>query len=392
MSILDDPAGYWNDLTRAEQGVTASIALFGAVLLLGLVTGGLNPTYFLFLVGLAGMYALMSLGLNSQWGFSGLINFSVAAFFGIGAYGAALMTSDSAPILGGFDPLFGLVVALSVAAVMAVLIGVPTLRLRADYLAIASLGLAEVVRLLVLNEREWTNGSGGVRGIPRFFDNWPVLSTFPEAMPGLEIVIVPGSPIELGTPFYQMVLNISLVVVFVAASYLVLRRAHRSPWGRILRTIRSDEDLALALGKNTYSFKMQSFVLGSVIMALAGVFYAHLNLFVSPGDLNPITTFYVWVAVILGGSGSNRGALFGGVVVVTIREGTRFLNEFAWIPFDTAPLRLLMIGVLIVLVMKFRPQGLLPPQRELIWPEAISGSQTGPERHTNQRPGGDANE
>jgi len=392
MSLLDNWVDYWSDLTRAEQGVTASIALFAAVLLVGLVTGGLNPTYFLFLVGLAGMYALMSLGLNSQWGFSGLINFSVAAFFGIGAYGAALMTSDSAPILGGFDPLFGLVVALSVAAVMAVLIGVPTLRLRADYLAIASLGLAEVVRLLVLNEREWTNGSGGVRGIPRFFDNWPVLSTFPEAMPGLEIVIVPGSPIELGTPFYQMVLNISLVVVFVAASYLVLRRAHRSPWGRILRTIRSDEDLALALGKNTYSFKMQSFVLGSVIMALAGVFYAHLNLFVSPGDLNPITTFYVWVAVILGGSGSNRGALFGGVVVVTIREGTRFLNEFAWIPFDTAPLRLLMIGVLIVLVMKFRPQGLLPPQRELIWPDAISGSQTGPERHTNQQTGGDTNE
>ena len=392
MSLRDDAIGYWSDLTRAEQGVTGSIALFAAVLLVGLVTGGLNPTYFLFLVGLAGMYALMSLGLNSQWGFSGLINFSVAAFFGIGAYGAALMTSDSAPILGGFDPLFGLVVALSVAAVMAVLIGVPTLRLRADYLAIASLGLAEVVRLLVLNEREWTNGSGGVRGIPRFFDNWPILSTFPEAMPGLEIVIVPGSPIELGTPFYQMVLNISLAVVFVAASYLVLRRAHRSPWGRVLRTIRSDEDLARALGKNTYSFKMQSFVLGSVIMALAGVFYAHLNLFVSPGDLNPITTFYVWVAVILGGSGSNRGALFGGIVVVTIREGTRFLNEFAWIPFDTAPLRLLMIGVLIVLVMKFRPQGLLPPQRELIWPDAIAGSETKPERHTNQRPGGDANE
>jgi len=324
-----------------------------------------------------------------------------------------LMTSDSSPILGGFDPILGLVVALSVAAVMAVLIGVPTLRLRADYLAIASLGLAEVVRLLVLNERQWTNGSGGVRGIPRFFDNWPVLSTFPEAMPlieitvprlgfttpglfgiipGLDIVFLSGSVIELGTPFYQMVLNISLAVIFVAASYLVLRRAHRSPWGRVLRTIRSDEDLARALGKNTYSFKMQSFVLGSVIMALAGVFYAHLNLFVSPGDLNPITTFYVWVAVILGGSGSNRGALFGGVVVVTIREGTRFLNEFAWIPFDTAPLRLLMIGVLIVLVMKFRPQGLLPPQRELIWPDAIAGSETKPERHTNQRPGGDSNE
>ena len=392
MSLRERAVDYWSGLTRGEQGVTVAIGLFAAVLLGGLVTGGLNPTYFLFLVGLAGMYALMSLGLNSQWGFSGLINFSVAAFFGIGAYSAALMTSSSSPVLGGFDPIFGLVVALCAAAVMAVLIGVPTLRLRADYLAIATLGLAEVVRLLVLNERQWTAGSSGVRGIPRFFDNWPVLSTFPEAMPALDIVIIPGSTIQLGTPFYRMLLNISLVVIFVAVSYLVLRRAHRSPWGRVLRTIRSDEDLARALGKNTYSFKMQSFVLGSMIMALAGVFYAHLNLFVSPGDLNPITTFYVWVAVILGGSGSNRGALFGGVVVVTIREGTRFLNEFAWIPFETAPLRLLLIGVLIVLVMKFRPQGILPPQRELIWPDAISGSETKPKRHTNQQPGGDSNE
>jgi branched-chain amino acid transport system permease protein len=392
MSLRDAPVDYWTGLTRTERGVTTSIALFAAVLLVGLVTGGLNPTYFLFLLGLAGMYALMSLGLNSQWGFSGLINFSVAAFFGIGAYGAALMTSNSAPVLGGFDPIFGLVFALLAAAVVAVMIGVPTLRLRADYLAIASLGLAEVVRLLVLNEQQWTNGSGGIRGIPRFFESWPVLPALPEAMPALEIVVIPGSPIELGTSFYQMFINISLAVLFVAASYLVLRRAHRSPWGRVLRTIRSDEDLARALGKNTYSFKMQSFVLGSLIMALAGVFYAHLNLYVSPGDLSPITTFYVWVAVILGGSGSNRGALFGGVVVVTIREGTRFLNEFGWIPFDTAPLRLLMIGVLIVLVMKFRPQGILPPQRELIWPDALAGSQTETTRHTNQRTGGDSNE
>jgi len=117
-------------------------------------------------------------------------------------------------------------------------------------------------------------------------------------------------------------------------------------------------------------------------MALAGVFYAHLNLFVNPGDLDPITAFYVWVAVILGGSGSNRGALLGGFVVVAIREGSRFLNDFAWFPIDGAPLRLLLIGLLIVLVMRFRPQGVLPPQRELIWPSAIEGSGT-PERPTN---------
>ncbi|TKX60078.1 branched-chain amino acid ABC transporter permease [Halorubrum sp. SS7] len=372
MSRLDDAKAAVTDLSRPERWVLTVSVGFALFLLAALLTGGLGPTYFLFLVGLAGMYALLSFGLNAQWGYTGLINFSVAAFFGIGAYGSALMTADGSPIAGGFSPLVGLAVALFVALVLALLIGIPTLRLRADYLAIASLGLAEVVRLVVLNERWLTNGSAGVRGIPGFFAGWPVLSTFPEAMPGLRLEVVPGSPVFLETAFWQASLNVLLVLAFAGATYFVLRRAHRSPWGRVLRTIRSDEDLARALGKNTYSFKMQSFVLGSLIMALAGVFYTHLNLYVGPGDLDPITTFYAWVAVILGGSGSNRGALFGGIVIVAIREGTRFLNDVA-LPVDPAPLRLLLIGVVIIAVMRYRPQGVLPPQRELIWPSAVDG-------------------
>nr|WP_276239434.1 branched-chain amino acid ABC transporter permease [Halobaculum sp. DT55] len=364
-----------------------------AALGIGLVTGGLGPTYVLYLIGLVGMYVLLSFGLNAQWGYTGLINFSVAAFFGLGAYGTAILTADNSPIAGGLSPVLGLFVGLALAALLAVIIGIPTLRLRADYLAIASLGLAEVVRLIVLNEREYTNGSAGLRGIPGFFEGWPLLSTFPQAMPGLRIEIVPGSPIVLQQPFYQALLNVGLVFVFVGVTFLLLRRVHRSPWGRVLRTIRGDEDLAEALGKNTYAFKMQSFVLGSVIMALAGVFYAHLNLFVSPGDFEPINTFYVWIAVILGGSGSNRGAMFGGFVVIAIREGTRFLNGIDFIAFDIGPLRLLAVGLIIILVMRFRPEGVLPPQRELIWPSALDEADVpGPEEA--QRPhateGGDA--
>ena len=378
MSVIDDPAGYWTGLTFAEKGVSGAVVLFSLFLLGSLLTGGLAPTYFLYLVGLAGMYALLSLGLNSQWGFSGLINFSVAAFFGIGAYGTALASASSSPIAGGLNPLVGLLAALVLAVVLALAIGIPTLRLRADYLAIASIGLAEVVRLIVLNQDNWTNGSAGIRGIPSFFEGWPVLATLPETMPTIVLGSGPGA-VALNTPFWQALLNVGIVFVFVGVSYLVLRRAHQSPWGRVLRTIRSDEDLARALGKNTYSFKMQSFVLGSLIMALAGVFYAHLNLYVSPGDLDPITTFYVWVAVILGGSGSNRGALFGGIVIVAIREGTRFLNGFEFIPFGAAPLRLLLIGVIIVLLMRFRPQGVLPPQRELIWPNTVENTPQKPD-------------
>ncbi len=398
MWAAPDVGSYWADLERGERRVAAAIAVSLVVLLLALLTGVIAPPYFMFIVGIAGMYALMSLGLNTQWGYTGLINFSVAAFFGIGAYGTVLISASSSPIREWLlaadapavllNPVVGLGIAIVVATVLALLIAVPTLRLRADYLAIASLGLAEVVRIVVLNERQWTNGSAGVRGIPSFFDGWPVLGTFPSAMPGLEIAIVPGSPVVLETSFWRASLNVLLVVAFLAVSYFVLRRVHRSPWGRVLRTIRSDEDLAKALGKNTYQFKLQAFVLGSLVMALAGVFYAHLNLYVSPGDLDPVTTFYVWVAVILGGSGSNRGALFGGVVVVVIREGTRFIDELAAIPIDAGPLRLLSIGLLILALMRFRPQGILPPRRELIWPDAVEGPPSDPERAVREARGG----
>jgi branched-chain amino acid transport system permease protein len=417
-----DVAGVVDDMTTAEQGVTAVVVAAVVVLLLGLFSGRLAPTYFLFLVGLAGMYALLSLGLNSQWGFGGLINFSVAAFFGIGAYGAALVTASNSPVSDGFSPVYGLAVALGLATVLALFIGLPTLRLRADYLAIASLGLAEVVRRVILNERHLTNGSLGVRGVPGFFADWPVLSTFPEAMPGLRIDVPLGATVELGAPFYQMLLNVLLVAVFAAGSYLLLSRVHRSPWGRVLRTIRSDEDLARALGKNTFRFKLQAFVLGSLVMALAGVFYAHLQQFVGPGTLDPLTTFYVWVAVILGGSGSNRGALFGGVVIVAVREGPRFalgwlvgilesvggalgtlgsggsvgrLREFVVFlagvikAMDAAAVRLVLVGLLIVALMRLRPEGILPPQRELIWSSAVDEAPERPDTGVREARGDD---
>jgi len=410
------PRGYVASLTSAEQGVTVFMILAVLYLLGSMLTGGLDPTYFLFLFGLGGMFALMSLGLNAQWGYTGLINFSVAAFFGLGAYGAAIMTASNSPIAGGMHPIFGLVLGLILTAIVAVAIGIPTLRLRADYLAIASLGLAEVVRLIILNENQWTAGSQGLRGIPRFYDGWPVIATIPETFPDVRIEVIPGEPVFLETPFWRQLLNVSIVLAFLAVAFLVLRRVHRSPWGRVLRTIRSDEDLAKALGKNTYFFKMQAFVLGCLVMALGGVFFAHLNLFVNPGSLDPTTTFYVWVAVILGGAGSNRGAVFGGFVVVAIREGPRFINELPPeaftefppgfvrdIPFvtddvlfdipsitiDPGPLRLLLVGVLIILIMRFRPQGILPPQRELIWPDSVDDAvRKGPDTGVREARGG----
>ena len=336
-------------LTDAERNVLSALSAFVALLVLATGAGVIQPAYLLYLLALAGMYLLLSMGLNVQWGYTGLINFSVAAFFGLGAYGTALVTSSDSPLLGGYSPLLGLFAGLALAGFVAVLIGIPTLRLRADYLAIASLGLAEVVRLVFNNEGQWTGGPVGLSGIPRFFDGWPLVGDISRGMP-------------------TAVANLVLVTVFVIVTYLFLRRVHRSPWGRVQRTIRADEDLAKALGKDTYRFKMESFVLGSIVMALAGVFYAHLQLYLSPGVMLPTQTFYVWIAVILGGTGSDRGAMFGGFVIIAIQEGTRFMGGF--LPIDTGPIRLLLVGLLIIAIIRFRPEGLLPPQRELIWPGA----------------------
>jgi branched-chain amino acid transport system permease protein len=334
--------------SRSERSVVGGVVAVVIVLLVGVATGVVKLPFLLSLLALGGMYVLLTLGLNVHWGYAGLLNFSVAAFWGIGAYSAALLTSPSSPLGLSLHPIAGFGLAVVLSAVVAVLIGIPTLKLREDYLAIASLGLAEVIRLFILNQRDLTAGSQGITGIPRLLEPLPLT---------------------------QNATNVAIVAVLIGVVYLFLRRIHRSPWGRVMRTIRSDEDLGEVLGKNTFAFKMQAFVIGSVIMAIAGAFYVHMNLFIGPGDLVPLTTFYIWVAVILGGTGSNRGAVLGALTVIAIREGTRFLNDLAIFGgIDVAPLRLLFVGLLIILVIRFREDGLLPPKDELIWPSARSGT------------------
>lgn len=343
-------------LGATERRVLLGVVLVAVAIVAAVLVGVVEAAFLVPTLALTGMWVLLALGLNVQWGYAGLINFSVAAFWGIGMYCAALLTAPGSPLGIETSPLVAFVAAIGVSALLAVLIGIPTLRLRADYLAIASLGLAEIVRLLILNEREITAGSQGI-SVPALLDG------VPEA---LDAVFAPDAP---AFP-YRGLVDLALVGVVVLCAYLLLRRVHRSPWGRVLRTIRSDEDLAKALGKNTYRFKMQAFVLGSVLMGIAGFFYAYQFRYVAPGELEPISTFYVWVAVILGGTGSNRGAILGGVAIVLIREGPRFANDFGALPVDPAAFRLLLVGVLIVLVVRFRSAGILPPQAELVWPGA----------------------
>jgi branched-chain amino acid transport system permease protein len=294
--------------------------------------------YAMFSLCLVGIYGILTLGLNIQWGLTGLFNIGVAAFFAVGAYTSGILTSAPNPNhLGGFDlPLVaGMLGAIVASGILALFVGLITLNLRADYLAIASIGIAEIVRLFLKTEGWLT---GGVRGM------------------------------EIGRPFEDFLggnftLNyLVFLILVIAVVFLGLEIARKSPWGRVLRSIRENEDSALAAGKNVLSFRLQAFVLGSSVMGLGGALYAHFFGFLSPEAFRPmLATFLVWVMLIAGGSGNNKGALLGALVIWVIWSGTEFLTGLLPAELSTraGAIRILMIGLLLEIILVTRPEGIL---------------------------------
>lgn len=302
------------------------------------ITGLLS--YAIFFATLAGIYAVLALGLNVQWGHTGLFNIGVAAFFAIGAYASAIFTTAPSDMhMGGFGMpfLIGIVAAMVCSGVIALLVGLITLNLRSDYLAIATIGIAEIIRLFLKNEGWLTNGVRGIPGIPKPLSG-----------------VIEGADELL---FLGVVLAAMLVV------YLALERGYRSPWGRVLRAVRENEDATRAAGKNILSFRLQGFVLGSMIMGLGGALYAHFTTFISPEAFDPMfATFLVWVMLIAGGSGNNRGAILGAFVIWAVWSGTEILTGMLpeTMVTQAGALRVLLIGVLLQVILLLRPQGILP--------------------------------
>lgn len=306
------------------------------------VTGLIN--YAVFFLTLAGIYGVLTLGLNIQWGYAGMLNIGVGAFFAIGAYTSAIVSAvPSEAYLGGFEGpvLLGMVLAMVTSGGLAFVIGLITLPLRSDYLAIATIGIAEIIRLVLKNEGWLTNGVRGIAGIPK------PLEALAGNSPWLMLGVVAGV----------------LAIVFWASD-----RAYRSPWGRVLRAIREDEPATLAAGKNVIRFRLQAFVLGSMVMGLAGALYAHFVGFISPEAFQPeFATFIVWVMLIAGGSGNTRGALVGALVIWGIWSGTELVISQAVARFlpatsltQASALRLFLIGALLQVILLMRPEGLLP--------------------------------
>ncbi len=286
----------------------------------------------------AGIFAILALALNVQWGYTGVFNFGVVSFFMVGAYVSAILTlgkpDDFESYIGGLDVpvIIGWLAGMFAGGALALLVGIPTLRLRRDFLAIATIGIAAILRSVANSVDGLVNRAQGLRGIDPLAgdDRWSQL--------GIVLAV--------------------LVVVFLLVSLIT-----ESPWGRVQRAIRENEDTARAAGKDTVNFRIQSFVLGGMIMGLAGGVFGSWFSAISPTTFSDLFgTFLVWAMLIVGGSGNNRGALLGAVVVMMFWFGLPLVQTDLPDFLDTRVfmLRQFSIGLLIVLFLVFRPQGLLP--------------------------------
>ncbi len=280
----------------------------------------------------AGAYALMALGLNVIWGLAGMVNLGLVGFFGVGAYASALLTTKLMwPMPLGW--LAGGLLAAAAGAAMAVIVA----RLRGDYLAIVTLGFAEVMRLVASNEIWLTNGTDGISGIP-------------------------GPWRGQVTPQQFNLIFLALVWTCVGIAFVLLARVSHSPFGRVLRAVREDEDVAAVAGKPVLWFKVRAFCLGAAVIGFAGALYAHYNAYVAPEGFAPLLTIYIVLALTAGGVGSMRGAVLGALLVVLLQEGTRFIaQEIPGVsPVQKAALRESIIALSLILLLRFRPQGLIP--------------------------------
>jgi neutral amino acid transport system permease protein len=376
--------------------------------------------YLVFLITSVGLFAIFALGLNLQWGFTGLINFGHVAFMTVGAYATVLLSSQGVPLL------LAVIIGAGLASLLGFLIGLSTLRLREDYLAIVTIGVSELLRLVALNEEWLTKGAFGVQRFPLplelydpntigdlvnvavltilgIFAVWQLRKSFKTQwresqtiqdksyQPTSKIGLIIRSAIALAlilTVYINGCLALSnynykaglmlLVLVAVAIIYWGLQLLVTSPWGRVLKAIREDEEVAKALGKNVFWYKLQAFMLGGAIAGIAGSFFAWQLTTIYPNNFQPLITFNVWTMVVLGGAGNNAGTLLGVIIFWAYDALTRYYlpKIITWLAvyfpvlqgFDSSregAFRIMVVGLILMILMIWRPQGILGRKEEL---------------------------
>ncbi len=291
--------------------------------------------YAIFVFTIAGIYALLAQSLMLSWGIGGIVNLGLAGFFAIGAYASAMLTK-----WGGMPLPMGIVLAMLAASLAGLVVTFSTLRLRDDYLAIITLGFAEVLRIVANNEIALTGGSDGISGIT-------------------------GGLSRAGGLTYALAW-LGFVTLAAALCFVALRRLAASPWGRALRAVRDDQVVAAVAGKPVIRLKAQAFAVSTAVAGLAGALFGHFGSYVAPDMFQPLITIYIFLAVTLGGNGRPAGAVLGAYVLVIFLELTRFTSEqVAGISaLQGAALREITIAVVLLVLMRLRPQGLLPERNQ----------------------------
>ena len=302
-------------------------------------------------------YALAALGLAVHFGYSGLLNFGQAGFMAVGAYGFAIST-----LTFGVPFFVGLLIAVVCSAIFALLLGIPTLRLRADYLAIVTIAAAEIVRYIVTtNQMDAITGSAD--GLGAFEGGFYAMNPFPP-------LPAPESYMGMNNrDFFIRIVAWGVVIICCLLVWLLMR----SPWGRVLKGIREDENAVRSLGKNVYAYKMQALIIGGVLGALAGMIFTLPRGAVQPANYGTELTFFLWTCLLLGGMATVLGPVIGAMifwVVLSLTQGilSGLIESGAvtWLTtVQAGQLRFILVGVALMLLMIFRPQGVFGNKKEL---------------------------
>ena len=272
-----------------------------------------------------GIFAIVALSLNAEYGYTGLASFGKVAYFMIGAYSFAILVEAGVPW-----PL-AIVLAAVIASLFGLLVSLPAIRLREDYLAIVTLTFGEILRIFIKAEDWLANGVWGMSVPPSF---------------------------AAGDFSTGLLINIALVGGVLIACFFFLQFLANSPYGRIMRALREDEIAADAIGKNRIKYKAQVFMIGSAMAGLGGALFANFVGYISPESFLPIITFTIWMMVILGGPGSNIGVIVGAALVQLFERGTIILKDYVTLPIDPTNLQNILFGVIIIAILMYRPGGL----------------------------------
>ncbi|MEW5919934.1 MAG: branched-chain amino acid ABC transporter permease [Bacillota bacterium] len=285
-----------------------------------------------------GIFMILTLSLNLEYGFTGLGNFGKVAFFMVGAYIYAITIQFGLPFY------ISLVLGAVVAAILGALVSLPALRLREDYLAITTIAFGEIVRIIFKAEQAIAGGVWGI-AVPSIFQDL-----------NLSIRM-------------SVIVNLLLIYCMVAVIFIILQMLTNSPYGRVLRSIREDDEAVAALGKNVIYYKVQVFMIGSAIAGIAGGLYAQYLRFIEPNMFLPLVTFFVWIMLILGGTGNNKGALVGALLIEFISRGSRIAKDYVALPVDPHNVQFVLFGILIIILIMYWPNGLLREKQIQTVPE-----------------------